>query len=210
MEEDFNSLSGRVEWLQKKSGMTKREFALEMNIDPANFNRKVKGVQVWTEKDFQKFAERGVNVEWLKTGEGEPYEPIEEINAAKNVETRPRMTVYANAGQLTEEIGAYKERMPVVAQFPKYDYTIVVHGDSMEPMFSSGEEVACRDVTKSSFLQWGQPHVLNTSQGVVLKRIYQGDGTIICRSENKLYPEFEIPMCDIYTIGLVVGKLHIY
>lgn len=206
---NLNSISERVEWLQKKSGLTKRAFSLGIGLDPANYDRKVKGSQNWTEKDVRKFTEHGVNQEWLETGEGEPYEKKEDLKQ-KEEDTRPRMNVYANAGQLTAGIDSYSEQIAVIRQFPKYDFTIIVHGDSMEPVFSSGEEVACRDVTKTGFLQWGQPHVLNTSQGVILKRIFEGEGGIVCRSDNDKYPDFLVPSEEIYTLGLVIGKIHIY
>lgn len=205
---DFNNLLERVEWLIGQMGMTKTRFAKEIGLDPSNFAKKLKGEQPWKDKDTYALKAIGVNEVWLETGEGEPYEKQENLNL--NEETRPRMNVYANAGQLTVGIDSYSEQMAVIRQFPKYDFTIIVHGDSMEPVFSSGEEVACRDVTKTSFLQWGQPHVLNTSQGVILKRIYPGDGGVICRSDNDKYPEFLVPSEEIYTLGIVIGKLHIY
>ena len=127
-----------------------------------------------------------------------------------NEKYKPRVDVYANAGTLTEQIDASFEQMPVIAQLPKYDYTIITKGDSMEPEFRSGEEIACLDVTHSNFRQWGKPHVLNTSQGVVLKRIYQGERGYKCISDNKMYPDFEIPEDEVYSIGLVVGMLRTY
>jgi phage repressor protein C with HTH and peptisase S24 domain len=125
-------------------------------------------------------------------------------------EYRPRVEVYANAGTLTEQIDASFEQMPVIAQMPKYDFTIIVKGDSMEPEFRSGEEIACLNVKNTSYRQWGRPHVLNTSQGVVLKRIYQGERGYICRSDNPKYPDFEVPEEDVWQIALVVGMLRTY
>ncbi len=102
------------------------------------------------------------------------------------------------------------ERFPVISRFPKYDFTIIVKGDSMQPEFHSGDELACRFVDSPSFIQWGRPHVLDTHQGVILKRIYNKPDAILCRSENKEYEEFEIPKNEILHIALVVGSIRLY
>jgi phage repressor protein C with HTH and peptisase S24 domain len=156
------------------------------------------------------------NLGYLLNGEGELLTAEESvsnevIDIQKGVsEYRPRVEVYANAGTLTEQIESSFEQMPVIAQMPKYDFTIIVKGDSMEPEFRSGEEIACLNVGNTNYRQWGRPHVLNTSQGVVLKRIYRGERGYICRSDNPKYPDFEVPEEDVWQIALVVGMLRTY
>ncbi len=80
----------------------------------------------------------------------------------------------------------------------------------MEPEFQSGDEIACRLIDQPSFIQWGRPHVLDTTQGVVLKRIYNKTNTILCHSDNNLYQDFEIPKGDILHIAIVVGTVRLY
>lgn len=205
----FNDLTERVKWLIEQKAITDRQFALHVGIAPSNFSRKLLGTQPWTKNDIRKISESGVSQEWLTDGTGEPF-TTETTEQQPITATKPRMNVYANAGQLTSPIDAFKEQMPVIAQLPKYDYTIIIRGDSMEPEFRSGEEVACLDVTHSCFRQWGKPHVLNTSQGVILKRVYQGERGYKCVSDNKIYPDFEIPEEEVYSIGMVVGMLRTY
>ena len=77
----------------------------------------------------------------------------------------------------------------------------------MYPDFHSGDEVACAFVNASSFIQWGQVHVLDTAQGVVLKKIFDRKHSILCRSINPDYPDFEIPKNEIYHIAIVVGLI---
>ena len=130
------------------------------------------------------------------------------------LETRPRIPFDASAGFLSEIVnGIYEsqcEMLPIVSRFPRYDFTILVRGNSMEPEFVSGDEIACRFVNERSFIQWGRPHVLDTAQGVVLKRIYERRESILCRSDNKDFEDFEIPKSDILHIALVVGSLRVY
>lgn len=156
-----------------------------------------------------------INEVWLLTGEGGMLKNSSTGNMIdEEVETRPRIPLDAAAGALSvisSSISEYEcERLPMITRFPDYDFTIMVKGDSMEPEFHSGDEIACRFIRESSFIQWGRPHVLDTYQGVVLKRIYNRKDAILCKSDNDSYDDFEIPKEDIYRIALVVGTIRLY
>lgn len=97
--------------------------------------------------------------------------------------------------------------LPIIPTFPKYDFTIVARGDSMLPDLLSGDELACRFIRESSFIQWGRTHVLDTAQGIVVKRIFEKKEAILCRSNNVDYPDFIIPKEDIFHIAIVVGLI---
>lgn len=126
-------------------------------------------------------------------------------------ETRPRIPFDAAAGYLSLAIDSVAasecERLPVIPVFPRYDFTIVARGDSMTPEFQSGDELACAFVKESAFIQWGRVHVLDTAQGIVLKKIFDGKKNIVCKSINKEYPDFEVPKDEIYHIAIVVGLI---
>ena len=79
----------------------------------------------------------------------------------------------------------------------------------MAPEYQSGDEVACRKIDSTSFIQWGKTHVLDTSQGIVMKRIYDDGDKIRCVSYNKDYPDFSIAKNEIYSTNLVVGVLRL-
>lgn len=150
-----------------------------------------------------------LNLEWLFTGQGEMF--IGE--GEKYTESKPRIPYDAAAGQLTDTVEGVSEhqceQMPVVAAFPKYDFTIRVTGRSMEPYYYSGDEVACLRINESRFLQWGRVHVLDTTQGVVIKKIYENGDSIRCVSFNPEYPDFNIPKEDIRSFNLIVGALRL-
>lgn len=127
-------------------------------------------------------------------------------------ETRPRIPMSASAGVLSVAIGGVTidscEQIPVVKSFSKYDYTILVKGDSMEPEFHSGDEVACLSISNGDFIQWGKYYVLDTKQGILIKRIFDDEDYIVCRSEESdLFPDFRIHKAEIFNLGLVVGML---
>lgn len=175
-----------------------------------------------------------INSSWLLTGEGEMLkskrsadinshanEPNSDYKVTKNelltqeisVETRPRIPFDAAAGGLSVAIGSVREeqceRLPVIPTFPRYDFTIIARGDSMEPQYVSGDELACLFIKDQSFIQWGRPHVLDTTQGVVVKRIFDAGDSILCKSINPEYPDFKIPKDDIIHMALVVGYIRI-
>lgn len=94
----------------------------------------------------------------------------------------------------------------------KIDFMIAVRGSSMYPKYSSGDVVACRLVTEVLFLQWNKVYVIDTiSQGVIMKRLKKGksDDTLVCKSDNESYGEFEIPKTDIRNIALVIGVVRL-
>lgn len=163
---------------------------------------------------------------WLLTGEGDMLKTkrsadsdstLHESKIAKkeviSQETRPRIPFDAAAGSLSIALGSVSEsdceRLPLIPILPRYDFTIIARGESMEPQYMSGDELACLFIKESSFIQWGRTHVLDTAQGIVVKRIYDHGTSITCKSNNPDYPDFDIPKEDIYRIALVVGYLRI-
>ena len=130
-----------------------------------------------------------------------------------NNNTRPRIPYDAAAVALTDTINGITEyeceQVPIISVFPKYDFTIRITGKSMEPEYYAGDEVACLKINEKRFIQWGRVHVLDTTQGVVIKRIYDDGDSIRCNSFNTEYPDFSIPKEDIRSFNLVVGSVRL-
>lgn len=151
-----------------------------------------------------------LNLDWLFTGNGSMFQ---EERLDVSIRTLPRIPYDAEAGSLTSAVEGVTEiqceRVPVVAAFPKYDFTIRVTGRSMEPMYLAGDEVACLRINEARFIQWGRVHVLDTSQGVIIKRIYENGDSIRCVSYNPEYSDFNVPKEDIFSYNLVVGALRL-
>jgi len=151
-----------------------------------------------------------VSAEWLLRGQDVSAIDVERLEVQP---TLPRIPYDAAAGSLTDMVEGVTEygceRIPVISAFPKYDFTIRVTGRSMEPYYFSGDEVACLRINESQFIQWGRVHVLDTTQGVVIKRIYENGDSIRCASFNPEYPDFNVPKEDIRSYNLVVGALRL-
>lgn len=151
-----------------------------------------------------------VSAEWLLRGEGDS---ASSVVIASEGETKPRIPYNAAAGTLTDTVAGVTEyeceKVPVVSAFPRYDFTIRITGDSMMPNYHPGDEVACLRINEERFIQWGRVHVLDTEQGVIIKRIYDNGDCIRCASFNPEYPDFNVPKSDIRSYNLVVGALRL-
>jgi SOS-response transcriptional repressor LexA len=168
------------------------------------------GVSMNTLQEFCNAYPR-VSSDYIITGRGSMF--LDEERQDVLIKTLPRIPYDAAAGSLTDMVEGVTEygceRIPVISAFPKYDFTIRVTGRSMEPYYFSGDEVACLRINESQFIQWGRVHVLDTTQGVVIKRIYENGDSIRCASFNPEYPDFNVPKEDIRSYNLVVGALRL-
>ena len=81
----------------------------------------------------------------------------------------------------------------------------------MYPKYSNGDMLACRKIAEILFFQWGKVYVIDSSQGVMIKRIYEdkeNTQNISCVSDNKdHYPPFSIPKKDIRSLSMVLGVI---
>lgn len=97
------------------------------------------------------------------------FYPREETESAPRQpkESRPRIPLEVAAG-LPGGLGECAknsdcELMPVISQFPRYDMTIFIKGDSMYPNYQSGDELAIKQVF--DYIEWGKVYVLDTREG---------------------------------------------
>ena len=187
----MNNIRQRLIDIAKYKGVSVRAFEELCGLNRGNISNLAINGNIGSDK-LSKIIDAipEIDSEWLLTGRGKMLAegiqrgwPISQLDNNTEIEMRPRIPLDAAAGSLSimaESVSdAECERYPVIPRFPRYDFTIMVKGDSMEPEFQSGDEIACRLIDQPSFIQWGRPHVLDTTQGVVLKRIY---------NKNQYYP----------------------
>lgn len=194
---------------------TQEEAAQMLGLARTNLSATLNGANSRLTPNFlQKFCDTfdTISYQWLLTGEGSMLRdtPSSEIeNELDNVDDfRFRLPVTAEAGSLvgiSEGVMPYDcERLPVIKAFPDYDNTILISGDSMSPDYRSGDEVA---IKRAKNIMWGYVYVLDTTDGIVIKRIYESGNNIRCSSINPKYPDFELPKEDVYGTFRVVGVL---
>ena len=175
---------------------------------------------------------RYVNSSWLLTGEGsmlqpsqqaEPTLPKHRIEIAHQVpegsnEGIPLIPLDAIAGFPADNGGGVRmedcERY-VIPEFENKgaDFLIRVSGDSMVPLYYSGDLLACHKITDIRFFQWGTVYVLETSQGIIVKRVQESDkhdDCILCVSENdSVHKPFLLPRDDIRSLSTIVGLVRL-
>ena len=205
--------------VNKESGGIIKDFASKLNVPPQTIQRLFKidkrtgRYPVITSEMKNKIAKAyGLQGDWCesmseKIEESREWRSEKESSDAIPVKSmqRPRKLNYTMSGRLSEELAETKEYAPVNPLIPDCDCTIIIRGDSMEPTYRSGDEIALRDVTKTGFIQWGAPHLMDTTQGIVLKRLYEDPKGIKCVSDNKMYEPFVVPKSEVCRIYRVVG-----
>ena len=175
---------------------------------------------------------RYVDSSWLLTGEGAMLQETENNNAPTSKHTVeiarqvphvssegiPLIPLDAVAGFPAESGGGVRledcERY-VIPEFENKgaNFLIRVSGDSMVPLYYSGDLLACRKITDIRFFQWGTVYVLETSQGVLVKRVQESvdhADSILCVSENSsVHHPFLLPCDDIRSLSIIVGLVRL-
>lgn len=190
----------KIKIMLKEKGITQRTLAQKLGMSPQSLNNRLNG-------DTPLDANLIVALRPI-LGEG----VMELMDEPQEKSTRPRIPydVAAGPNEILDGVTlAECEQVPVIPVFPNYTFTMRVSGESMSPHINPGDEVACLQISEPTFLQWGRIHVLFTSQGVIIKKIFDDGGGIKCVSVNPDYPPFIIPKKEIYSYNLVVGLIRL-
>lgn len=154
--------------------------------------------------------EKSINIDHLpdvgkmipaQAGEGIPLIPIEALAGLPSVD---------NMGVTFLDCEHY-----IVPDFINKgaEYLIRVSGSSMYPKYSNGDILACRRIADILFFQWGKIYVIDSSQGALVKRIFEDTNNpdyIILVSDNKdKYPPFSFPKSDIRSLSIVIGVIRL-
>lgn len=157
-----------------------------------------------------------INLNWLILGEGDMLrsdaDTQEQVAAAEptTVGGIPLIPIEAMAGVLSGNSTQVMERECEHYNIPMFkgaEFLIRISGDSMQPKYYSGDIVACKRLPLDTFFQWNRVYVVDSEQGVIIKRVRRGsdDRHIVFVSDNTAYEPFELPLEKIYSIALVVG-----
>jgi len=211
----------------KSNGTSYAEIAGRLGVLPQYLSNIITGPRGASEKFVSKFCEvYGIN-------QNDLYNKLKVYHtelAEKQVVSERKHKIESNQNGIPlipiEAVAGYALKGDAVAMeyditerylVPEFSvrgvkYLIRVSGSSMYPKYSNGDILACRPVTDLSFFQWGKVYVLDTDQGAIVKRLFEGknDTCIECRSDNKEhYPAFQIPKTSIRNISIVVGVIRL-
>lgn len=186
----------------------KKDFAAKIGISASLVTEIAKGRSAVGVTALQNIVLTfNINPAWLLTGTGEIFPSAAPLSPAD--ELRPRIPLTAVAGRLPDITSSVTladcEMLPAVRLLPPYKCTIIIQGDSMEPKFEGGDEIAIREVV--DYIEWGKTYVLDTEDGPVLKRLYDDGDSFRCVSYNPDYPPFTIEKQKVYRVFKVVGLI---
>lgn len=159
-----------------------------------------------------------LNIEWLFTGNGSMLKQTNGVPIAVKSENMqegiPLIPLDAMAGFCSGEMQVmeYECERYVVPAFREADFLIPVKGSSMYPKYSSGDIVACKNLSLTDiFFQWNKVYVLDTNQGALIKRVKKGSDNnhILLVSENEKYEPFELRIDQIHAIAIVIGVIRL-
>lgn len=165
-----------------------------------------------------------LNREWLMNGTGLMFtqshykglnNETEPQEAILNSSMLPLIPIPAMCGYNEDNWSALAKDCPLysVPEVPSADFLIRTSGDSMLPKYGEGDLLVCRMIQELLFFQWGKTYVLDTSQGVMVKNVYEDkdnpDNILLVSENSEKYPPFAVPRKDIRRIALVVGSLRI-
>ena len=156
-----------------------------------------------------------INEIYLMTGQGQMLAEKEERYREAKGQVIPLLSISAMAGYNEDNWSVMIASSPLysVPEVPNADFLIRVGGDSMQPKLYEGDMIACRFIKELLFFQWGKTYVLDTSQGVMVKNIYEDknnpDNVLLVSENAEKYPPFAIPRSDIRKLALVVGSIRV-
>lgn len=88
------------------------------------------------------------------------------------------------------------------------DFLIRIQGVSMTPTFASGDLVACHKLEPNAWVDYGEAHVIDGQQGVMIKRLFSDPSdpdVLICRSDNPDVPPFSVSKSEVRSLSKVIG-----
>lgn len=206
----------RIVSFLKEKGLSQSAFEKSTGLSNGYVNNISKGIGA---EKLQRIIEMypELSQTWLLTGEGEMLRTAPDDSAADKQKALPLIPFEAIAGYLsTDNEGVMVEDCEryVIPEFEQRgaEFIIRVSGSSMYPKYSNGDLLGCKKIKDILFFQWGKIYVLDTSQGTLVKRIYEheNDDFVKLVSDNKdVYPPFVIPKSDIRSLSIVVGVIRL-
>lgn len=200
-------------------GLTTRQFERETGVSDGQISKLLRlntSIQTNTlAKIKANFPQ--LSVDWLLTGAGVMILSGDDIQPKAHVRSIPLIPFDALAGiPSVDNIGVSFAQCEQYA-IPEFvakgvDFLIRVSGSSMYPKYSNGDILACTIIRNVLFFQWGKVYVIDSSQGVLVKRIFESEkeGYIQLVSDNREhYPPFDFPTNDIRTLALVAGVIRL-
>lgn len=197
-------------------GISVRAFEISIGASNGLISRAVtKNLDIttsWVSKIIETYSE--ISPAWLLTGEGEMLAAgkpglIPTDDPKQGIPLIPYGSIAGFLGGGNPALAECGCERFIIPAFPGARFLVRVKGDSMTPMYYGGDLIACRPLAPDSFFQWNHAYVIDTEQGVLVKKIQPGrnEEHLCLVSENPEYAPFEIRRKQVLSLALVVGVL---
>ena len=156
-----------------------------------------------------------LNEVWLLTGEGEMLKSEAQQSASLPATEKSRIRYWvdvdATAGGLTmfEDNPMSRCIEMSIPEFGDCTDAVNLHGDSMFPLFKSGQIIILKEWVES-FIDFGNVYLVITKSGNrMVKYLRKGSDAahVLCVSENPDFDPFEILIDDILKLYIVKGSI---
>lgn len=222
MDKTESTVKSRLLEYLKHKRISQIEFTKSIDVSSTYIGAMRKGIPAGKLKRITTLYP-DLNRDWLLYGEGEmllnPEEEANHLRRAKGFETL-LLPVAAFAGnlQMWSEGVSPNQCQRIISPVYGADFAIPVKGDSMEPRFHDGSVILIKKINEKAFIPWGNPMVIDTENGVLIKNIFpdeekekkNNEEYLVAKSLNPNYPPIRIPTSSIYGLYRVIGSMDIY
>lgn len=207
-----STIQERFEQVLEHYNINAKQFSEKMGERPEKYYKILRGdtlsMNSETEEKINTYYPE-LNTEWLKEGIGEAFKhfpqskklPYYDIDA-----TASQIEVYS---ENFEEPSYYMS----IPAFSDCNFACNVYGDSMYPMFQSGEVIVCKE-QGNNIIQYGEVYLVITNELAdnlrTIKKIRKcktDDSLVTLAPSNPNFDSFEIPKESIVKLYLIKGKI---
>ena len=205
----------RFDQYMKYKGLNDNKVTNQCNIGVGVLGQCRVGKSDLGAKTIAKILEKyqDLNRVWLLTGEGDmlnnPPQQKEESEPSENIRYWEDVSATGGCMEFLENPDEHEVKMISVPRFADCTDAVNIYGDSMYPVYKSGEIILIKP-WRESFIDYGCCYLIVTKNGNrMVKYLRRSDNVdkVLCVSENKQFDPFEIDRSDILRLFLVRGSI---